>query len=234
MVRTLAHRAETISSDRTHLNTERNHLNSVFLNCQYPEWAVKKGFQAKKTRVQHDEQDETKGYAAIPYVKGISEPISRILRTAGLKVAMKPHSTIRQLLGTPKDKDDTVDKAGVVYKITCNDCEATYIGQTGRHLRDRLKEHRKAVESGNTHHSGVAEHAYKAHHNVDLDNITVLDQESNLQRRLVREALHIRHQAPAMNRDRGLELPVPFLKLAGDTRGRSRDNVGASGSSVLQ
>ena len=127
MVRTLAHRADTISSDQSSLQTERNHLNDVFTNCQYPDWALKKGFQPKRARVQPEQQEETKGFVAIPCVKGVREPISRILNDAGLRVAMKPHRPVRQLLGNPKDKDDRLNKAGVVYKICCEDYEATYI-----------------------------------------------------------------------------------------------------------
>ena len=99
--------------------------------------------------------------------------------------------------------------------------------------KDRIKEHRRAVECCDTSYSAVAEHAYKAHHCVDLDNVSVLDQESNQKRRLVREALHIRQQAPAMNRDRGMEVAMPFLKLAGTNRG-AHNNVGAPRSAVLQ
>jgi hypothetical protein len=31
-----------------------------------------------------------------------------------------------------KDKRQTEDQAGVVYKIDCNDCNAVYVGETGR------------------------------------------------------------------------------------------------------
>ena len=115
-----------------------------------------------------------------------------------------------------------MDKAGVVYQIECKDCEASYVGQTGRHLRDRIKEHSKALEKGNIHNSGVAEHAFEAHHDVDMDNIHVLDTEANQSKRLVREALGIRDLEPTMNRDRGIEVPLPLLKLVPKTHHRGR------------
>ena len=37
-----------------------------------------------------------------------------------------------------------------VYEINCEDCEAVYIGQTGRSLEKRLKEHRNSIIN-NTH-----------------------------------------------------------------------------------
>ena len=48
----------------------------------------------------------------------------------------------------PKDRAHESEKAGVVYHIHCAVCPATYVGQTGRRLTQRLKEHRHAVESG--------------------------------------------------------------------------------------
>ena len=38
------------------------------------------------------------------------------------------------------------NKAGVVYKIPCNQCEKIYIGETGRQLGTRITEHRKEAE----------------------------------------------------------------------------------------
>ena len=125
---------------------------------------------------------------------------------------MKPQSTLRQLFGNPKDKDPIMDKAGVVYRINCKDCEASYVGQTGRHLKERIKEHKKLVETGNTAHSGVAEHAFEAHHEINFDNIEVIHVESNQKRRLVSEAITIQTTEPAMNRERGCELPLPFCE----------------------
>ena len=100
--------------------------------------------------------------------------------------------------------------------MDCKECDASYIGQTGRHLKERLKEHRSALEKGYTQNSGIAEHAYEAHHEISWDTVQVLDQESNTSRRLVRESLHIRTVQPNMNRENGLEIPVTFMKIISD------------------
>ncbi len=59
----------------------------------------------------------------------------------GVAAHAKPHTTIRSILVAPKDKDHPQDKCGVVYQLTCQDCEASYIGETERALKQRLKEH---------------------------------------------------------------------------------------------
>jgi len=79
--------------------------------------------------------------ATIPYIKGISETIARILQPYNIRVAHKPITTLRQLLTNVKDKDGPSDRQGAVYKIKCCDCQATYIGETGRNLNIQLTEH---------------------------------------------------------------------------------------------
>ena len=64
-----------------------------------------------------------------------------------------------------------------------------------------------------TQNSGIAEHAYSAHHDIDWESVHILDQESDFHRRLVRESLHIRSARPSMNRENGLEIPGVFMKI---------------------
>ena len=46
-----------------------------------------------------------------------------------------------------KDKISDEKKTGVVYKIPCKNCPKVYIGQTGRQLGTRVKEHQTDVEN---------------------------------------------------------------------------------------
>ena len=41
--------------------------------------------------------------SSIPYVQGVSEPISGILTQVGIGVALKPHHTLSSLFRKPKD-----------------------------------------------------------------------------------------------------------------------------------
>ena len=69
--------------------------------------------------------------ATIPYIRGTSETIARILQPYNIRVAHKPITTLRRLLTNVKDKDKPEDRQGAVYKIKCCDCQASYIGETG-------------------------------------------------------------------------------------------------------
>ena len=83
--------------------------------------------------------------AAIPYIKGTSEAIARILQPYNIRVAHRPITTLRHLLTNVKDKDEPNNRQGAIYKIECSDCQASYIGETGRNLNTRLTEHKRAT-----------------------------------------------------------------------------------------
>ena len=50
---------------------------------------------------------------------------------------------LRQLLVKPKDPMSKENMVGPVYKIECEEFEATYIGETERSLKSRFNEHRR-------------------------------------------------------------------------------------------
>ena len=45
-----------------------------------------------------------------------------------------------------KDKRTVQEKAGVVYRLDCKDCDAKYVGETGRQVQDRMAEHKRDIE----------------------------------------------------------------------------------------
>ena len=86
--------------------------------------------------------------ATIPYIRGTSEAIARVLQPYNIRVVHKPITTFWQLLTNVKDKDKPKDRQGAVYKIKCCDCQASYIGETGRKLSTRVTEHKRATKNG--------------------------------------------------------------------------------------
>ena len=81
--------------------------------------------------------------------RGTSETIARILQPHNIRVAHKPVTTLRRQVTNVKDKDKPEDRQGAVHKIKCFDCQATYIGETGRNLSTRLTENTKAGQEIN-------------------------------------------------------------------------------------
>ena len=76
-----------------------------------------------------------------------------------------------------------------MYKVNCS-CGNTYIGETGRTLDARLKEHQRAVKVNNKS-NGIAVHVNSTAHDIDWDNAEVIDHEQNWRKWKIKEALHI-------------------------------------------
>jgi len=77
-----------------------------------------------------------------------------------------------------------------VYKIFCRDCDASYVGQTGRRLTTRLKEHKSMVNYSSESYTVVSSHRLLGH-DFNWEDTTILDEEPCYRKRLVSEMLHI-------------------------------------------
>ena len=87
--------------------------------------------------------------ATIPYIKGTSETIARILQPYNVRVAHKPTTRLRHYdIYWPTFKTGTNLTTDAVYKIRCSDCQASFTGETGRNLNTRLTELKRATRNG--------------------------------------------------------------------------------------
>ena len=109
---------------------------------------------------------------------------------------------------SPKDKSEKGDQCGVVYQIPCKDCTSSYIGESERALKTRLKEHRRNSnqDSSTPATSAVAEHMRETAHHIEWDQVKILDRDSRWYERGVREAIAIRKHPRNLNRDMGRHL----------------------------
>ena len=76
-----------------------------------PSWTidkVKRDIMEKswkgKTKKGSDQRGKHKGLVVVPYVKGLSEAYTRILKSHGIATANRPRRTLRNILVHPKDK----------------------------------------------------------------------------------------------------------------------------------
>ena len=130
--RTLTHRADTIISDPQDKEREIKHLKKVLSVAGYSKWDWQAPGRKKiRPHPRNTDGDRAKGHVTLPYIGGVTEPISRLIRKTGVAAHAKPHTTIRSILVAPKDKDHPQDKCGVVYQLTCQYCEAKYFGRNG-------------------------------------------------------------------------------------------------------
>ena len=165
-------------------------------------------------KVEESADRQPEATVCLPYVSGVSEVLKRVLASVGIRTVLKLLRTLRRSLWHPKDVVPVIEMSDVVYCIPCKDCPATYVGETTRKLVRRLDEHKRAVRKGEMELSALAEHAWKEGHGVDWDEVAVLDHHHSLHERLSLEAIHIRRQPLALNRNNGL-LPDVYNGLLG-------------------
>ena len=102
-----------------------------------------------------------------------------------------------------------------MYEVPCDDCEMTYVGETLRTIEDRLKEHKRCVQRGDTNASAIAENVWTEDHWVDFQKAKVIHRAQRMTQRRVKEALYIeRRKGVTINSDSGLRLSEPWKVLA--------------------
>ena len=118
-----------------------------------------------RNRKTYSTTSNKKPYIMVPYMKGLSETCKNICRRHGIEMHFKGANTIRQLLVHPKDKDDILKKSGVIYRYKCCrvECEDEYIGESGRTIAERFREHLRSP-------SPIYDHFKATGHEVPLDN----------------------------------------------------------------
>ena len=143
----------------------------------YPRNFLKRCLRRKPfigNHVSSQEQQPTKPKTALlPYIKNVSEITARLLIRQGVFVAHKPTTSLRHLLSRPKDHSAKGDIVNSVYQIDCRDCNACYVGQSGRKLSTRIHEHRLAIRR-HDHLSPILIHQDRFGREFDLESIKLL------------------------------------------------------------
>ena len=150
-----------------------------------------------------DPSSTYQGFACLPYISGLTEPLTRLLRKNDIRVVNKPLKTLQQEFPSPKFRQPSDLQCNVVYKIPCKDCSWNYIGETGRCFQTRKKEHKRNLKNFSSG-SNVANHAWKNNHCIDFDNACVIDKGDYR----VRKTLESWHTAKTVDADNNSK-PLP-------------------------
>jgi len=92
-------------------------------------------------------------------VKSESDPLPAVLLVCPLKIAFQPTNTIYQQLSN-KNKDP--NPTGI-YQLKCNTCSHAYVGQSGRPITIRQREHLRYIRN-NSSTSAYATHILDNRH----------------------------------------------------------------------
>ena len=211
-IRTLTRRAQLVCDSTDSLTDESKYLDNVFSKNNYnPDFVKRNVYKNNEPNTTNAKPVTT---ATIPYIKGTSETIARILQPYNIRVAHKPITTLRQLLTNVKDKDEPNDRQGAVYKIKCCDCQASYIGKTGRNLNIRLTEHKRATKNGDVNNH-IAEHHLHTNHRIDWDSAECVTYSTDYYKQLTLESWFTNLKQTPLNRCQ--QLPAAYKRLVNRT-----------------
>ena len=142
------------------------------------------------TQVKNIQEEEIRISINLPYVEGAGEKLHGILRSHKIRSTFYIEYTLRKLLCKPKDQVATEDKNNILYEIDCSNCEAVYFGESKQSLKLLSDEHKKFVRNYDFHKSELAKHCWEAGHNFSWDQMKVIDRESRLIDRKIKETVH--------------------------------------------
>jgi hypothetical protein len=186
VVRTLVHRARDICQSPSDERNELAKIRSDLLHNGYPNRLIDSCFNYSPPTSPVPAQ-QWLGYACFPFVRGLSEQLTRILADFGVKAVHIPAAPLRKWLHRSRSRPDTLQSTNVVYEIPCSDCSSTYVGQTCRFLSKRVREHRSDKKSS----SALTEHIRDSGHSPDYDQTIVLSKKDRYFDRIWCEAWEI-------------------------------------------
>ena len=216
VIRSLAQRAFNLCSPQ-HLDAELDTVHTICLKNGFPSRRIHTVINKVGTKFhspkplslkQFNKQCKLDSYplhVLLPYHPSLSQPLKQVLQKHDIKVTFSSPTTLRNMLTKTKSTPPTQRTPNVVYEFACDDCPATYIGQTYRPLFKRTDEHerahrlKKAYAAGNPT-SAPAVHALETGHNISWNDIKILTTTSHRSQLNLIEHAGIRTRDPHMNR----------------------------------
>ena len=223
-LRTLVKRAYKICTQDYLLEMELEHLKKVFIEVNNFPLAVVKRIIKKVEHEHHQQQqppdidvqlEETKTIqTTLPYAGEKGEQVIKEMKKHIKKLEHHKFETrfaykAKRLASRFQLKDQVKKKHqhNVVYEIECPDCEVFYIGESGRRIEERFKDH-----NGRDKNSHVLKHTIESGHSpIEMNNVKIINKNfPNYYKRKVSEAIYIKKKKPPLN-VQDMSVPLKLL-----------------------
>jgi len=220
----LVYRAYHLCSSWNSFHEEVTCIKSMLLRNAFPSWILDRIIKfAVSNFVQPSVKygpHKDRLYIGLPYLGKASDHIRRSIKLIGRQlvphkeviVYFKPGLRISNFFRI-KDPTPADLRSHVVYEFTCATCNSSYIGQTSRHLRQRIAEHLgishlTGITMKSQSHSNIRDHCVLCKDSTcSSRNFTILARGNSELELLVKERLLIDRKKPLLNGNSGsLEL----------------------------
>jgi hypothetical protein len=205
LIKQSVNRMKTLS-DKKFWEKNLNQIKRRFLLNGYPKKLINKfcNFQTVANTINQNVSTRINvPYFRIPFIKGLSSSLARVFNNFDqFRICQYNTKTVSLLHTKLKDKTEIGDCSDVVYKIPCNNCGSCYVGQTKQNLRKRIANHKNDCLPGKIHKTektALSAHHFDTGHNFKFSQVSILDRESNLSKRLFLEMVHINREKDTIN-----------------------------------
>ena len=212
LLKTMIYRTFKISSGHF-LERDLRTLKEIFLNSGFPFKFIRKQidefFLQKRESIGRTAGPSPKNITfGINYINENSQKFIRkvskltdkfIPSNVRVRFYYKRNRTLESVF-SKKFKNYSKKEGPCVYEIPCKNCPKKYIGQTGRMLAIRIKEHQQLREN-----SALTSHVHTTGHQMDFENTRILFNENNTIKREILELISIK-RSEHMENNTGIDL----------------------------
>ena len=147
------------------LTTERqqtgwNTIKSIVKSNNFPDkiLTLKEKLQQKTHQLPDKEENRNKKWTVFTYYSPTRGNVANLFKHINIGIAFRSANTMQHMKPKTTNNTQEYNKSGI-YKLTCNTCKLSYIGQTSRNVKQRYQEHIRYIrnsdpQSANAHEYG--------------------------------------------------------------------------------
>ena len=176
----MIHRLLTIPLSPDRYNKELNFIKEIAIYNEFDPTLIDRLLYKHKTRNDLAQlttltplRNNPHTYIKLPHHPHLTKGLQSVFTPFNKKIAYSSKNSIGSFLGSPKDPIPPTQKSGI-YRLPCDECPASYIGQSRRAIKVRAKEHIAHFKNNRQGRSAVADHIFETGHFIDPNKITLL------------------------------------------------------------